>query len=124
MGSETAISGGVLFVRKVRNKYSVVIFFLLQYAPTDYLVVKRKPLRQKQQSTHIFIKELLAAFRGVCLAPGGEDGLCGATLRLQVDNAAAVAAVKGHSQNVINAIFRCVCCKRDDDRWRNRGQQQ
>ena len=31
-------------VRKVCNKYSVVIFLLLQYAPTDYLAVKRKLL--------------------------------------------------------------------------------
>ena len=36
--------GRHLFVRKVCNKYSVVIFSLLQYAPTDYLAVKRKPL--------------------------------------------------------------------------------
>ena len=35
---------GLLFVRKVCNKYSVVIFLLLQYASTDYLAVKRKPL--------------------------------------------------------------------------------
>ena len=34
----------ILFVRKVCNKDSVMIFLLLQYAPTDYLAVKRKPL--------------------------------------------------------------------------------
>ena len=40
----SALKRGGLFVRKVCNKYSVVIFSLLQYAPTDYLAVKRKPL--------------------------------------------------------------------------------
>ena len=38
-----------LFVRKVCNKYSVVIFLLLQYALTDYLAVKRNLFKAKKK---------------------------------------------------------------------------
>ena len=42
--------GTPLFVRKVCNKYSVVILLLLQYAPTDDLAEEETSLRPKKKS--------------------------------------------------------------------------